>query len=107
MTELTASELKILFVQIMFVAILTFIFGLAGYNTLNPLPDGSYTFVGIDLTFVKNFFSFLVNIIVNWFWLPPGLGDMTIIVALLKTPFTIISTLILVRLAKDLITQWI
>ncbi len=93
MTEITSSELKIIYIQITFMALLGVFMALYASE---PIPAQTLTLDEKDASFLEGLVS-----------LPEGFGELVYISALVITPFLIFDSIILIRFAKDIITNWI
>lgn len=115
-TTITSTEIKIFFIQIVYVAITSLIIGL--YLSSIPVQPESppnpfiaaitgvidvIPFVGGAIVSVL---SSIVSLATMIFWVPEGLGDMWIVIALVKIPFNLFDLFISARLVKDIVSGW-
>ena len=115
-TTITSTEIKIFFIQIMYVAITSLIIALY-LGSLPAQPDtppnpfiatitgviDAIPFVGGAIVSVLSSISALAIMI---FWVPSGLGDMWIVIALVKVPFDLFDLFIGARIVKDIASGW-
>lgn len=115
-TTISSNEIKIFFIQIMYVAITTIIIGL--YLSSQPTPPetppnpfietltgiiNAIPFVGGAIVSVLSTIGSLMSMV---FWVPDGLGDQWLVIALIKVPFDLFDLFIGARLIKDIISGW-
>lgn len=102
MTEITTSEIKILGIQIMLMAILGAFMLLYSSEPIlsSSVPDNA---VNQSTEVSATSQSWISNIIS----IPPGMGELVFISALVIAPFLFFDAIIALRFAKDIATKWI
>jgi hypothetical protein len=102
MTLLTTSEIKIIVIQVIIMAILGAFMLL--YSTqpanLSPAP----TSVSNATTSIDSSSQSWIGSLIS---LPSGMGELTFITLLVISPFLFFDAFIAIRVAKDLATGWI
>lgn len=102
MTTLTTSEIKMIVIQIILMAILTAMMSL---YALSPLPS---TTVPTSATAATNSTDSASGTwILGLVFIPEGMETMTLISALVMAPFLLMDIPIALRFAKDIATQWV
>ena len=100
-TSLTASEIKMIYIQIIVMAILgsiMFLYSQEPITTVSGIPSSA----GIQTT-ASSSDSWIINLL----GLPPGMGELFFISALIISPFLVMDSFIAIRFVKDLATGWI
>jgi len=101
MTSITTSEIKILAIQVILMAILgVFMLLYASSATPTTLPT---TTASNQTTVSASDASWISGII----YIPAGLGTLAFISALVMAPFIFFDTMIAIRFIKDISTQWV
>lgn len=105
MTNITASELKMLYIQVVMIAIIGVFLFL--YNQ-SPI-DQTATFTGATpgSAVSSSDIPWGTKLVDATLGLPFGLSAILIVSSIILIPMTIMNTLTLVRLAKDFLTQWV
>lgn len=101
MTELTTTEIKILVIQILFMAIMGVFVYL--YSSQPIVNDININTNAANQTSVDSQGSWINNLIS----LPAVLGDLFFVTALIITPFLLFDAFIALRFVKDLVSNWI
>ena len=102
MTTITTSEIKLLVIQLILMAILTgFMLLYASTGGTTTTPQTSYT---ASTTSIDSSGS---SWITNLLSLPPGMDTMVLISLLVISPFLFLDVIIGIRFAKDITTQWV
>ncbi len=108
MTNVTESELKIFAMLIIFSAITGLIFTLYENSVAPVAPSTSNIDIDAIVVFsIGGMIADLLQLLINIFWIPDNLGDMWIIVALVKIPISALEFIIGLRIVKDLATRWV
>jgi hypothetical protein len=107
MTEVTPSELKLLYTEIIIVAIIgVFLF----FYNLSPI-DQTYSGNGQvssgNGTSTPSSIPWSTQLVDSTLGLPVGTSAILIVSSILLIPMTIMNGLVLARLAKDFLTQWV
>lgn len=101
-TSLTASEIKIIYIQILVMAILGSIMYLYSAQpiiiTTSAIPTSA-----TNQTQISSSGSWISNLL----GLPEGMGELFFISALIISPFLIMDGFIALRFIKDITTGWI
>lgn len=100
MTTITDSEIKMIVIQIILMAILTAMMGL--YATSTTPTYNIQTTAGAAST-VDTSGSWILGLI----YIPAGMETMALISALVLAPFLLMDIPIALRFAKDIATQWV
>ena len=102
MTELTMSEIKIIAIQILFMAII-------GVFTLlyasEPITSSTAPTTAVNQT--KEVSATDQSWITGLISVPSGLGSLSFITLLVISPFLVFDGIIALRFAKDIATKWV
>ncbi len=102
MTTLTTSEIKMIVIQIILVAILTAMMSLYAISpvTNTNIPTSA---TAATTTTDNESGSWILGLI----YIPEGMETMALISALVLSPFLLMDIPIALRFAKDIATQWV
>lgn len=102
MTEVTTSEIKIIVIQIIVMSVLGVFMLLYSEEPIEPISTPGNA-VNQTTQVSASAQSWIPNLIS----LPPGMGELTLISALVIAPFLVFDGIIALRFAKDIATKWI
>jgi len=104
MTEITASEIKILAIQIIIMTILSgFMLLYAASQTDIQQAPSTASNQSTSTSISSSDQSWITNLIS----IPEGMGTLAFISLLVISPFLLFDTFIALRFAKDIATQWL
>lgn len=106
MTNVTASELKLLYIQIVLVAIMGFFMFLYSQSPIDQSANVQ-TNITSQSSVNSNDLPWSTKLVDSNLGIPDGLVAIILISSIILVPMTIMNSLTLLRLAKDVFTQWI
>lgn len=101
MTEITTSEIKILVIQIIFMALIG---GFMFFYSNTPISETSIPGTAANKSAVSAEDQGWIS---NLIALPAGMGNLGILVSLVVGVFLLFDAMIAIRFAKDIATQWV
>ena len=102
MTSITTSEIKILAIQVILMAILG-VFMVLYASAPTPISSPTTSAANQSTSVSSSDASWIEGII----YIPAGMGTLAFISALVMSPFLFFDALISIRFIKDISTQWV
>lgn len=106
MTEVTQSELKMLYIEIIIVAVAGVFMLLYSQSPINQSVTTS-TVTNQTASVSTNNAQWSTQLVDDTLGLPIGFSAIIIVSSIFLIPLTIMNALTLIRIIKDLATQWI
>ena len=107
MTEVTPSELKMLYTEIIIVAIVGVFLFFYSQAPITPVINGNGSATSSTTTTSTSNMPWSTTLVDSTLGLPVGATAILIVSSILLVPMTIMNALVLARLIKDFATQWV
>jgi len=107
MTEVTPSELKMIYTEIIIVAIIGVFLVFYSQSPINQSVSGSGYATASTNTTSSTSAPWSTTLVDSTLGLPIGLTAIVVVSSIFLVPMTIMNALILARLLKDFATKWV
>jgi len=105
MTNITSSELKILYIEIIIVSIIGVFLLLYSHSPITQTATSGGTLTNTST--LSSPMPWSTTLVDSTLGLPVGLSAIIIVSSIFLVPMTIMNSLVIIRLAKDFVTQWL